>query len=341
MTKKLLIIIIVIIVVIAVLGYFGYEYWYQGTPQYSFAQMQQAMKNHDTAEFNEYFNTDSVFNNMWPRARSEYATYYAHSESTFQQSIDLATLDNQSSTNKQEFETQIYDYVTGKGGGSESEVKQSFFQQMGSNPSFSVNAGTATFNFIYENYTSQNPQNYPIYKLTVVMQPNGHRWEVTDIQGVEDLFTTTLADTIRLNAIQSVIPGLANAYIIAGQQPYLTNNNWQTVLASYGVQQGATTTFPEDPLSSYGNAYSFAILNGNSLKNFEYVVKANLATVTDMSNPNAWNGLTYGQLLKDLSGGTNMVLGIDCNPPAYCQFYWGNDSTWAQTLKNDTSTTAQ
>lgn len=346
MNKKIITILcsIGVVILIAVVAYFCYEYWQQGMPQYSFAQMQMAAKSHNTTMFDKYFNTDAIFDNVWPRLQSEYVDYFAQSgESALQQSVDVATLGNQSSTIQQELETDVYDYVLGKSNtDQQSEYKEGYLSAiLQAKPSFTVQDGIASFGLTYADYGNQNPQNYPVYKITVIMQQQSDRhWEVTDIQGLEDIFSDNLADAIRLNAIQTIIPNLANGYLVTGQQPYLTNDNWQTVLAGYAVQRGATTTLPQDPLNSYGNIYEFAISSGGSLKDYEYVVKANLATVTDISQA-SWNGLTYSEILKDLSSGSNMILGIDCNPPAYCQLGWGTDSSWAQILSNASNNASQ
>lgn len=337
MNKKVIIVLAIAIVLLATVAYFGYQYWLRGTPQYSFAQMQLAAKDHDTTTFNKYFDAGSIFDNLWPRARSVYATYLSQSSvSALQRSIAMATFDNQSSTSKQSFETATYDYVIGKSSNnSQSETSKSIFDVMGNKPAFSVNNGTATFSFTYENYGSKNPQNYPVYKFNVVMQQQDDRhWKVVDIQGMEDRVYTT-ADAIRLNAVGMIIADLVHSYVTTEQRPYLDDNNWQTVLANYAAEQRAMTTFPTDPLSSYGNAYTFAITNADSSTTYEYIIKANLSTITSPAFQSvSYSGFGYNDIIKKISNENNIVLNLDCNSPAFCYPGFGSDSAWAKLLKN-------
>jgi len=200
-----------------------------------------------------------------------------------------------------------------------------------SHPNFvTSNSGIAIADFIYRDYAVKNNQNYPIYKFKIIMKQQGDRhWEINDIQGIEDVWSAPLANIIRINDTTSISSWI-NEYL-GDKNPNITTSNWKEVLSNYLLQKRKTDAIPEDPLS--GNVYTFAIKNGNSLKNFSYVIRVNLSTIDN----NTFKGVVYKDLsmadvIAKISDKDNNILGIDCTPPAYCYVSWGNESDWKQKL---------
>ena len=348
MKKKSVVIIVIIAIVILCIAFFSYNYWKQGTPEYSFQQAQKAFSNHDTITFSQYFDSSEVFGNYWTRLIEQNTKAISEdtSSSQFQKAIDITNLNNSSSTQKTAFANDIYNDVTGKNYVNQPGEYVQFPMKgiLTSNLQFiKVNNGVAYANFIYQNYGAKNPQNYPVYNLKVMMtQQSDRHWKVTDIQGYEDANNYAVMDVVREQDIQT-IGNLINQYIDDSKQPILDANNWRPVLGNYALTKGQTL-LPEDPVALYSDAnkYVFAISNADSLQNYTYIIRAKLGTITDgafqtITNINNTN-LTYLQLLEKISGGTNSILGVDCSPPAYCYMSFGNGSSWLKLLSSPMNT---
>src|ERR1035437_6434544 len=94
MKKKSVVIIVIIAIVILCIAFFSYNYWKQGTPEYSFQQAQKAFSNHDTITFSQYFDSSEVFGNYWTRLIEQNTKAISEdtSSSQFQKAIDITNL---------------------------------------------------------------------------------------------------------------------------------------------------------------------------------------------------------------------------------------------------------
>lgn len=348
MTKRTLIIGIVSVLFVVILIFaifFSYTYWVKGTPAYSFQQMQSAFKNHDTSAFNKYFDANSVFNNYWPRLKIQFSEAINQDQSTtdFSKQLAIATFNNSATTTEQGVENNIYEEVLGKPRSNSNEIRSSALDSIfTSKLVFTVkNNGVATADFTHENYAYKNPQNYPVYKLKIIMQQQGDRtWKVTDIQGFEDIMGSTISDVTRQTDAYT-IGDLVSKYIKDSSTPILDSNNWRTVLTDYANRKGQNINLPEDPLISYSDAnkYVFATANADSLKKYTYLVRVKMSTLdNDIFKSSAYNDLNYVDFISKISGGNNMILGVDCSRPAFCYLGWGLDSSWQKILDTSTST---
>jgi len=341
---------IVMLLVLAGIGYYTYVYWQEGTPEYSFKEMQLAYKDHDTNEFDRYFNTDSVFNNVWPRLVAIDSGYILkdNTESALEQQINIDEVESHATTTQAALENEVYDKVLGKAdvdANNSAEYARGFLTDvLGSTSTFTIQDGVASMNVVYENYAVQNAQNYPVYDFKIIMtQQKDRHWEVTDIQGLEDDYVGEVSDLQRIDDM-STIGALVNKYLTAGQQPLLDNANWRSELSSYALSQDQTTSLPEDPLASYSdsNKYAFAISNADSSTTYEYVIRAKLSTISSSAFQGQYFAdLSYTDAIKKLSGGNNILLGIDCNAPAYCYLGWGNDTDWSKSFNQSSAATTQ
>ncbi len=326
----------VILIIIIVISF---NYWQKGTPSYSFKQLQSAFNNHDTEKFNKYFDTDQIFESYFKRNSAKIIDQIKlTSDSEFAKEFQIAQVNSSATTSKQSFEQQIYDNVSGKIIRNEdsSEYKGFLSIFLNSKPKFNVNDKVATANVLFENYTFNNPDNYPVYNFKVIFkQQDDGFWKITDIQGYED-YTTGIDDYIREKDLKITLGNLINGYISDGEKPTLTNDNWRKVLKNYSNKIGGASFLPEDPIASYSdkNKYQFTIINADSLKNYSYVLRAKFSTIDNtVFKRNAFLNLSYSDTYKRLGNGDiKNVLSLDCTAPAYCYSGWGLDSDWQKVL---------
>lgn len=201
-----------------------------------------------------------------------------------------------------------------------------FFEQ--TNPSFKIDSGIARSDFTYQNYTINNSKNYPVYNMTFVFtQQSDRTWKLTDIQGIEDLYSSNFANQKRIADAQSISKTVVQ-YLNTKNNTPLDNTNWRKVLNDFYQKENQTaSSLPDDPIARYGNNYQFAI---NSNKDF--VIAVNLDTVeNDVFKEKNEYGFTYLQEINILSDKhTNELLGIDCTPPTAC--FIGLSDDWSKLL---------
>ncbi len=335
--KKYIIIASVLTAVLVGVACWGYQYWLKGSPQYSFRQISAAFQNHDTSLFEKYYDSDSVFENEWLRAKTKYLSY-ASAQSNLVSAAAAAVIDNQKDSEKNVAKLATYNAVLGKitkDSAQNSEYKVgSVAAILGGSPRFTIqDSGVATADITYENYANKNPANYPIYKFKIIMQRQpDRRWRVTDIQGMEDARTAALDDAVRTDDL-TAIGILVDRYIASRKQPSLTSENWREVLNSFAAEEGGRP-IPSDPLASYGNSYELAIQNGGSIENYVYLVKAKLSTMDNQSltwPTGNWTNSYYHDYVRAFSSGNSLILGHDCSVPSLCYFGWGVNSSWNTT----------
>ena len=180
--KKTLIIsgiIVVAVAVVSTVSYFGYRYYVEGTPDYSLEQLQGATKSHSVELADQYFDSDSVFNNLWPRLETKLQTSDNYS------ALAVALLDGQKDNYKNIVETSIYDSIRS----GQNNNSSSFMGQLGSvkNVKFAIVGNTASFVTPFKNSNGT-------YNLSFVFTRQQNRtWKITDVQGFEDVISDGLA----------------------------------------------------------------------------------------------------------------------------------------------------
>lgn len=321
---------LVALIAVCATAYAVYQHQKKGTPQYSMQQLRIAMKDKDFEVFKQYFDFTSIESNFLPRLNAKYTQYSPAQENPWADQNNASQL-------KANFESGYYMSLTGRF--SSNDVQSTGIKTgiltgfLDSNPTFKITAGVATAKYVYRNYASANSQNYPTYNFTFVLQQTGGAWKIVDIQGIEDTIGSYGDDQQRLADIQTIGTAV-NAYLDKKSLPSLDVQNWRSVLArNYQTEQGTNNVLPEDPLSAYGNKYSFAIQDASSSDRHEYVIKSNLSALSNnVFSSIAYNGMTIVQVINKISKGTGVVLGLDCRAPAYCYLGWGVGSDWQKLL---------
>lgn len=340
--KKLKIIMLLLaVLILCTATYFIYQYYQKGTPYYSFKQLQSAYNDHDTEKFNKYYDQEQIFDNLSKRLSTKKINVInSSSDSELLKQILIGEVNNTTtiSNDKQSFEQEIYDTVTGKIKRNEDVVEYKGFLPifLNSKPVFKVNGKIATTDILFDNYTYKNSKNYPVYEFKILLKQQDDRsWHITDIQGFEDYYGGYINDTVRLKDL-TTISALINQYLAAGEKPILTNDNWRQALKDYSNKIGGDSFLPEDPTVNYSdsNKYMFSIINADSLKTYSYILKAKFSSISNgVFKGNIFPNFSYSDAYKKLSKENNNVLGLDCNAPAYCYSVFGHDSEWFKLLE--------
>ena len=163
---------IVTLIIIAGASTWAYQYWKQGTPEYSIQQLVQAFADHDTTTADKYLNGKAIWGNVWPRFESEYAT----SQSNYNP-LAASILSSQESSIANIFNTAIYNAIRGTMASSTGIIPSVINQLPHQHPV--VHGDTALTDTVYQT----GGQSYPI---TVVFTRQADRtWQITDLQGIE------------------------------------------------------------------------------------------------------------------------------------------------------------
>jgi len=163
-------------------GVWGYNYWKEGTPEYSLQQLERAIAQHDTTTAALYFNEDAIWSNVWPR----YETLLNQSDNF--NLLGSSILDAEQSSIQSAFQTGIYDVITG----SATSTGLASILYAAQNQAFTVNGDTALMTVSYETAPGATPINIP---LVFQRQPN-RSWTITDIQGLEKImFASAMANS--------------------------------------------------------------------------------------------------------------------------------------------------
>lgn len=189
MLKKILPAFITVMgVLIIISAYFGYQYWRKGAPEYSFQQLQNAFKDHDTINFSKYYDAEAISNNDWPRIKSGYQKYIlANSSSELELNFALAQFDNFEKTFKESFKNESYKLIRegSEGSGVSSGIIKTFLD---SKPIFKGRAnGVVSADFTY-----QAPENKSLQLTFIIEQQSDRLWKITDIQGLEDVYIMSI-----------------------------------------------------------------------------------------------------------------------------------------------------
>lgn len=247
MNKISIIFIIILGVLIMGGSYFGYQYWKKGTPEYSFQQLRDTLKNHDTSAFEKYYDAEEISNNIWPRIKSKYLDYYsANSSSALIREVALAQLDNMEKTFKESFKNSFYEWVRGNSGGPNVnlEAKVAVIAAfLDSKPIFKTRAdGTVSTNFDYQSSASKNLQLNFVFK-----QQKDRQWKITDVQGFEDIFTADLGKEQRESRDALRLANIAQIQL-ALELSFDANQGYPLTLASLAPK--IIPTEPKDPSTS-------------------------------------------------------------------------------------------
>jgi hypothetical protein len=253
MNKTLIVFIAILGILIVVGSYFGYQYWEKGAPEYSFQQLQGALKNHDTSAFNKYYDAGAISNNIWPRIKSKYLEYYSTmSSSGLVQGIALSQLDNMEKTFKESFKNSFYGWARGGSGefNANPETKITIVAGfLDSKPVFKTRAdGTVSADFTYQNSAPKNLQLNFIFE-----QQKDRQWKIIDVQGFEDFFTADLGkeqsksrDTRRLADIKQLQLAL---------ELYFDYPNSKYPNSLFDLSPKIIPSIPKDPLTKIDYYY--------------------------------------------------------------------------------------
>lgn len=173
--NKRIIILFGVIVIVIISGYFSYQYWRKGTPEYSIQQLQKSMMDHNANGALRFFDTDSVANNIWPRYKVKYQTLYSFNYLT------SAYIDSQEKDFKEVIKNAWYDLFRGQISAT-TTISGTMNTLFNDKNNFIINNGTVTKNITYQKTDSDLK-----YEFNFVLEQQSNRsWRIIDIQGFED-----------------------------------------------------------------------------------------------------------------------------------------------------------
>ena len=315
MNKKYIIALVIIIAVITITGgYFLYKYWQKGTPEYSFRQLQTAIKNKDANSVDKFFDVNSVIDNNFPRVKSRELDYFKYD-------IYLLNYGGEEKY-KNTFKNAIYETVRGNVGKKPGNIPALFAQlEQLKKPIFVLRDETAILQYKYQ----RTPDELK-YQFDFVFRKQSDRtWRITDIQGLEDLLTSNIADEIRVKDLETVA-GILNLHTNTlnlkwndshpddFKSSYPAAENYEQ-LVKFLLDDYENTNWAEslsnDPLSRYGNTYFYAVDNKSNPKS--YVLKAIMDIGNTMNLATVAEKLHFSNILIE-----GDYYGLNCHKPAYC-----------------------
>ncbi len=182
--KKIFLVVIATVVIVAVIGgYFGYQYWQKGTPQYSLEQLQADIKSGDTTDALKVVDFESIWNNFWPRFKQVRIRKMDPQGYNF--ALDDSVLEAQKAISHDALQNAVYSVLRGE---NQQTWPGDLFAQLGSlsQPQFYQNQDIATTKLTIKNYILS-----PVDITVVFTRQSDRSWHITDFQGMENIQAQT------------------------------------------------------------------------------------------------------------------------------------------------------
>jgi hypothetical protein len=285
--KKLLLSALAVVLLILIgCGALGYEYWVQGTPEYSLSQLNEAITQHDSTTALEYLNTGAIWSNFWPRFESLYSSVNGTDSLSSSFALNLIA-----SSTEQEFDTSIYQGITG--------------EATTSSPALLIVSSLSGKKFMIHNNVATvamtlNVQagSFPI--IVVFQQQSNRTWQITDMQGLEN----ALIQGITQNNQAAAVPEASGSSATINPDSLISSTSTPTISGTFSnvgdIQIVITTQANSLPAEILPNAAtSPGVVFGDT---------ADHGGGVQMSTPpNSTSGTYSDKLWQSLADGTYYV----------------------------------
>jgi hypothetical protein len=178
-----------ITIVFIIGGYFVYQYWYEGTPEYSLSQLQTALKKDSSTIALNYVDENLIFNNFWPRFSANLQSKGSQ-YGVLGMVLTSSLITNEKDAVHNALDNDLYTIIkngeTGKNQTAEYFYLADIFSQINvlNSPSFSIDKNTASL--AVQSRPNFTTPSLPEVNFTIVFTRQSNRqWKITDIQGLE------------------------------------------------------------------------------------------------------------------------------------------------------------
>jgi hypothetical protein len=234
--------ILAIVLLVGAGGVWTYQYWKEGTPEYSLVQLDQAIAQHNSTIALQYLNTGSIWNNFLPRFESLYSS--SNNSNPF---LNIA-LSLAASSTQQTLNTDVYESITGES--TTTPPILSIVKGL-SGKTFVIHGSVATVATSIEVASSS----FPI--IVVFEQESNRSWQITDIQGLEKVFVTILSQQNQpasVEASPAVSTGPNGASATIDPSSLYSSSSTPTIAGTFSDNNGGIEVeISSQPLSKNDN----------------------------------------------------------------------------------------